>query len=140
MGKKKWRKFAFKIKHEGAYNLNKSKHIEQKYKDKANTFEEKYGFRYEETWNLDHSIACYILPRLAYLRSHTHSYPSELGVWNEDKTEIITDGFPVWIDILDKMIAAFEIVALKEEPDWNDQAVIDEGLKLFAQYFRDLWD
>ena len=140
MAKKKWRKFAFKIKNNGPYNINKSKHIEQEYKDKANAFEKKYGFRYEETWNLDHSIACYILPRLAYLRSHTHTYPSGLGVWNEDKTEIITSGFSVWMDILDKMIAAFEIVALKEEPDWNDQAIINEGLKLFAQYYRDLWD
>lgn len=140
MAKKKWRKLAFKIKHDGAYNLNKSSCVEQEYKDKANDFEKKYGFRYEETWNLDHSIACYILPRLAYLRSHTHSYPSGLVVWNEDKTEVIIDGYKAWLNILDKMIAAFEIVALKDEPDWNDQAVIDEGLRLFAQYFRHLWD
>lgn len=140
MSKKRWRKLAFKIRRNGAYNLNKGPHVEQEYKDKANDFEKKYGFRYEETWNLDHSIACYVLPRLAYLRSHTHGYPSGLAVWNDDKTEIIVDGYEAWLNILDKMIDAFEIVALKEEPDLNDQAVIDEGLRLFAQYFCHLWD
>jgi len=51
------------------------------------------------------------------------------------------NGMKQWLDILDKMIYAFEIVAkddIVEEIKNIDK--INEGLALFAKHFFDLWD
>lgn len=100
-----------------------------------------------ELWDLDYTFADFILPRLKAFKKNTISVPAQLS-----ETE--------WNDILDKMILAFDYILddewwidsqqydylnnnfllevyLKEEKRRN--AVIEEGLELFAHYFRDLW-
>lgn len=94
-----------------------------------------------ETWNLDANIANYILPRLKRFKEIGTTYP---GI-----DEAITpDG---WNEVLQKMINAFEIlgnemidkVDLSSE-GWAEEIYrlnreVDEGLQLFAKYYRDLW-
>lgn len=100
-----------------------------------------------DLWDLDYTFADFILPRLKAFKKNTISVPAQLS-----ETE--------WNDILDKMILAFDYILddewwidsqqydylnnnfllevyLKEEKRRN--AVIEEGLELFAHYFRDLW-
>lgn len=45
----------------------------------------------------------------------------------------------IWLEYLDKMILAFELV-LAGDCDVRSQAKIKEGLMLFSTYFQDLWD
>lgn len=124
----KWEDIAIEIKNDG---------FEKIYTDNKD-FYNKYGFYEEETWNLDYTIARFVLPRLAYLRENSHGYPSSL---------IYQD----WLDALDKMILAFEhsykekgcdiLTFLKTEEEyikWEKEK--EEGFSLFAKYFSSLWD
>ena len=109
--------------------------------DEADDREEKYkaqrierGFDNSELWSLDYTIARFIHPRLVEFKKDLHGWPGGL------------ESFEVWTEILDKMILAFSYLAddeehfisMEHENMKNDK--IDEGLKLFAEYYRGLWD
>ena len=91
------------------------------------------GFNPKETWNLDFTISQFILPRLKYFRKTTKAYPSYFKTPER------------WDKELDKMIAAFEILA--SEDDYfptgctyeEKQKIIDTGLKSFYKYYQKLW-
>lgn len=87
----------------------------------------KRGFDDSECWNLDVTIAKFTLPRLRRLKEITHGYPGTL------------DNPEEWDKILDQMIRAFEI-ALDDEITEADIESYETGMKLFAEYFRNLWD
>lgn len=80
-----------------------------------------------ELWNLDYTIANFILPRLKAFKVNLHGYPSELT-------------FEEWQAILDKMVLAFDLVNKQEEDTEEQQETINEGLTLFAKYYQHLWD
>ena len=119
------------------------------------------NIKYKDIYNLDNTIARFILPRLKFFRKKICSCP--YGFTLEE-----------WKDILDKMILAFELILDKSEPNFGElkfntkktdnghwkmvkdpdstfdteaymkwhidrQKTIEEGLKLFAEYFQDLW-
>ena len=96
----------------------------KKYNKKLRKDLKQNGFDKSECWNLDITIAKFILPRLKYFRETTISYPH---------TTIGLDG---WHEILDKMIYSFDEI-LKD--DSTDQDKIQEGLELFAKYYVNLW-
>lgn len=95
----------------------------------------------KETWNLDITFAKYIIPRLKKFKNLNNGYPGREEMDTPEK----------WDEALDKMIQAFEYVV--NEFDWwvdnpkydcfdeekRIQAVINEGLQLFAKYYMDLW-
>jgi len=89
---------------------------------------EERGFDDTELWNLDATIAEFILPRLKRFRDIVVGYPGNLNSQDE------------WYAILDKMIKALEITTsnmkLLSNKDHDSQ---EEGLKLFAEYFNHLW-
>ena len=95
---------------------------------KIKKFKKKYGFDYRDCWNLDVSIAYYVLPRLIYIRAKEYGYPSEF------------DSIEPWNKILDKVIAAFTYMT---EDDFfiinPHREEIDEGLDLFRKYFFHFW-
>ena len=96
----------------------------KKYNKKLRKDIKQNGFDKSECWNLDITIAKFILPRLKYFRETTISYPqADMGL----------DG---WHEILDKMIYSFDEI-LKD--DSTDQDKIQEGLELFAKYYMNLW-
>ena len=97
---------------------------EKKYNKKLRKDIKQNGFDKSECWNLDITIAKFILPRLKYFRETTISYP------DNDK------GMDGWHEILDKMIYSFDEI-LKD--DSTDQDKIQEGLELFAKYYVNLW-
>jgi hypothetical protein len=83
------------------------------------------------TWNMDVAFANYILPRLKYFRDNHMGYPPKLG---SDEA---------WIATLDKMIRSFELVIEYEGILWAKRKELlefDEGIKLFAEYYLNLWD
>ena len=97
---------------------------EKKYNKKLRKDTKENGFDKSECWNLDITIAKFILPRLKYFKENTISYP---------QVDIGLDG---WHEILDKMIYSFDEI-LKD--DSTDQDKIQEGLELFAKYYVNLW-
>ena len=120
------------------WTLKKPLYIDKKdkrYKKYAKQLKED-GFCNCETWALDSVISEFILPRLKKFKEVNICFPPDL---TSEK----------WDAILDEMIFAFEwnmIDDLSEEyrklgkekqiANWKRH---EEGLKLFAKYFRDLW-
>lgn len=97
-----------------------------------------------ETWDLDTRIAQFTLPRLKLYKEKSICYPGRGDMDTPEK----------WHDAVDKMIAAFELLA-DEQRDyyWLDerlsqsekktineiqQTTITEGLELFAKYYQNL--
>ena len=102
-----------------------------------------------EVWDFDICFSEYAIPRLKKLKDNLQLYPGIEGA----------NSIEEWESILDKIILAFELhidmsnmdekyfqydedgklskesLALAE----NDNIKIDEGLALFAKWFRYLW-
>lgn len=85
------------------------------------------GFGDEETWNMDYVFSVFILPRLKRFRELHNCCPANL---TPEK----------WENILNKMIFAFERI-IEDPIEYNEKLnkKMDEGLKLFGKYFRQLW-
>ena len=106
----------------------------------------------EELYDLDITIARFILPRLMVFKKHCERTPN-LNMPHEE-----------WMQILDKMIYAFDRIACQTEEDtpeykayikaiWNNEQdladlkreakaslkPISEGLSLYHKYYRSLW-
>jgi len=89
-------------------------------------FRKNNSFEFLDIYGLSYTIAEFLIPRLKAFKKHTFSYPANLKSMKE------------WHNIINKIIKAFEIYA-KDGIIINDQDKIEEGLKLFQEYFRDLW-
>lgn len=89
----------------------------------------RYGYSYQDIWNLDTTIAKFILPRLIAFRKHSKGYPHR------------AKGFQQWNKIIDEMIFAFDYYANHsgEIVDEKTSTRIGRGMDLFAEYFYDLW-
>jgi hypothetical protein len=87
------------------------------------------GWDDSELWNLDHSLAKLILPRLRAFERMTRCYPG-------DSTS------EQWHSDLRDMIVAFEFIASDDYWEWSTEkdAQIQRGLDLFAKWYRSLWD
>ena len=131
----------------------------------------RFGYSKRELWSLDHTITDFVLPRLKAFRhgesnSITEGGPAGcplLDGYDADKMgdEESDAMYQEWLDILDKMILAFEYHQLgmrdvetnsslwvqggdeyKEyrEEEIRREKVIEEGLALFGKYYQALWD
>lgn len=83
----------------------------------------------KDTWDLDLTIAEFILPRLELFKKVSDCYPSELNSIEE------------WYDILDKMIESFRIMTTisSYKFDKKHKESVEQGLDLFRKYYHDLW-
>lgn len=91
------------------------------------------GFDDTETWNLDVTIAKFIVPRLKRFKELNNGYPSKFKAKEE------------WDKILDEMIEGLELY----EDKWkcnSDQNLTNleeykrkRAVKLLGEYFYDLW-
>lgn len=90
------------------------------------------GFDDTETWNLDYTIASFILPRLKRFKQVVNCYPDDIT-------------FEEWQNVLDKMIYAFELRVKEDDESWTleeekaNYKKIREGLNLFTKYYFSLW-
>jgi len=106
----------------------------------------------EDLYDLDITIARFVLPRLMVFKQHCERTPN------------LTMSHEEWDQKLDKMIYAFERIALQTEEEtpeykayikaiWNNEEdladlkhaakaslkPISEGLSLYHKYYRNLW-
>lgn len=91
------------------------------------------GFDDTETWNLEGTIAQFIVPRLKRFKEVNDGYPSNYNSmedWESDIQKMI-DGFELWIN-------HFEWDHVKELREENHKKV-DEALQIFAKEFKALW-
>jgi len=95
------------------------------------------GFSDAETWALDSVIAEFILPRLIRFKEVNNGFPGDEDMTSEK-----------WDAILDQMIFAFNWSLHCEDEKYDkltkeDQAKMwqwyEEGMRLFAKWFRHLW-
>ena len=97
------------------------------------------GFDDTELWNLDHTFAKFVLPRLKRFKEVNQGYPASIT-------------YEVWDEYLDKMIYAFENIDYDDKSydgvEWYDMpqeardAVfekVNEGLDLFRKHYFSLW-
>ena len=105
----------------------------------ATTRKWKLGFNPNETWNLFYHLANHILPRLEHFKKVNIAYP---GCMTSEE----------WDTELDKMIAAFRLLAdeneawleikddRKRKAEYRKQRkIIKQGLTSFGKYFEALW-
>jgi len=87
------------------------------------------GFSDDETWGLDYTIGCFVLPRLKRFKELNNGYPGGL---TEEK----------WDSMLDDMIFAMER-AKKDDSLWELNKEQCEratrGARYFGEYFFSLW-
>ena len=102
-----------------------------------------------DVWNLDSTLAHIIVPALKKYLEETHSYGI---VDNEDVPESLRVEDPYnpgeelgvarWEYVVREMIVAFETI-LEDEDVFDKESDIvkrqDNGLRLFAKYYRGLW-
>lgn len=111
-------------------------------------FYHKNHFHYEECWNLDTSVAAFVLPRLIYFKSTASSIPNDFIEYDDNIQPINTEeASNKWSKVLDDMIEAFYrylFIDSLEIDDTKERAInekiINRGIKLFAKYFQSLWD
>ena len=116
------------------FKLHKKVYSKKRLK-KANKFEKKHGFRLEDCWNLDNSIACFILPRLVYLRENGVGMPANFA------PEFRGGGEEAWDEILKTIIYGFYLYITKEDYDFTEEEkeIWKRAKELFIEYFESLW-
>jgi hypothetical protein len=78
------------------------------------------GFDNTELWNLYYTFALFILPRLVEFRKLTKAYPPDFETFEE------------WVEIIDKMIYAFDHIA--NEESYQDEYEKEIGLTWDGAY------
>jgi hypothetical protein len=86
----------------------------------------KRGFDDTELWNLNTTIATFILPRLKAFRKGSHGYPYALK------------NVEAWNKILDQMIEGFEQY-VQDDINKIDYEKTNKALDLFSEWFNALW-
>lgn len=121
-----------------------------------------------DTWSMDSTLACIILPMLIQLKATKHGSPGDLEEFDQTSNsaqhcfEFYEEGDEIawkkgadhWDVIMDKMIYSFCEINKDNEPEfWNAEeeyydkvkalayyAKVQEGLDLFGKYYTSLWD
>jgi hypothetical protein len=97
------------------------------------------GISSDETWNLDVTIAEFILPRLKLFKELTEGYPGELEKLYRKEGE--DKAVEKWNEILDEMIYSFEKISKRWEEDISleEQEKVNDGLEKFVSWYHHLW-
>lgn len=110
------------------YSLHKSMPKKDKRKRLWKKQRKKRGFDNTELWNLYHTIAKFVHPRLKAFSKNPMGHPGYIS-------------YDEWKRILKKMVVAFKEILDEDKEDSNtNYDAIEEGLQLFSQYYRHLWD
>lgn len=97
--------------------------------------------RPEDTWNMDLTLSYIILPMLQQFKATSNGYSK---VSSEDIPETIKPESPeAWNYILDEMMYAF--LSIQQNGSFSPVDIeefkrVDNGLRLFGKYYRNLWD
>lgn len=86
---------------------------------------EKVEVQKHDTYSLCDTLALVILPCLEEFKKHKDSYPMDMS----EKE---------WDEIIDKMIFSFTEIK-NDMSDYENYEKVQEGLDLFAKWYRGLW-
>ena len=88
---------------------------------------EERGWDDTELWNLDHTIARFVYPRLKrFIELEPKSYPTDFT-------------YEEWIETLKKMLYSFECI-VNDSINREEYNKVQEGFELFGKYFQTIWD
>ena len=85
----------------------------------------------EELWSLDHTIAKFIVPRLKKFQQLLADPSCVAGPPHSIARE-------EWALILNRMIYSFDKIS-SDTVNYSDDPKIQEGIDLFAKWYRCLW-
>lgn len=120
----------------------------KKDRKKRKAFIKKHGFDYKDTWNLDTSIAEFILPRIIYLRDHhcgvpyiyhqPYLTPEEFAncATTEESDRKAAEDYNRDLDKIANGLYKY----LTESFISIDDKTVNEALQLLAEHFHQLWD
>lgn len=101
-------------------------------------------------YNLKYSIAEFMIPKLEEYKFNFIESGVAIPTWVSDdfkepySDEDIENLNKIWISDLDKMIHSFKLVLNCDVTEYNyipsDECSIQEGIDLFARYYKHLWD
>ena len=107
------------------------------------------GWDDSETWSMDYSIAKLVALRLKTFKQKvlkSEAVPGFLFLQNEIESpsgELMNKRLKEWIEVIDKIILAFDLIIEKKGDYWGDDYKLDkrieEGLALFRKHYFDLW-
>jgi hypothetical protein len=108
-------------------------------------FYKKWGFHYEDLWNLDAESAYYLAVRLTLYRDSQSGLPTTIlshygANWETRTAEQERKASKAWRTILNKMILGFYLYASVFNPDDKQEKIINKAYKLFAEWHESLWD
>lgn len=113
---------------------------EERYK-RSQEFKERYGFHFEELWNLDAEFCYFMLIRLVRFRDNCISLPGTfIKGTKEDPWRATPADWDRWRTQLDKMIRGFYLYLTIDFPNEKEQKIIDKGMALFCKHYAALWD
>ncbi len=138
-----WKFYADYVNKNPPYCGIKDKKQTKSRRRKMKRFKKKWGFDYSETWNLDHTIVCFILPRLAYLRDNKTGWAPAPEDFAEDGTIINEkESLAKYNKKLDIMIEGFYLYLTKEQYKWTveEQSIWQQTKELFIELLPSLWD
>ena len=136
---KNWKFYAKYVQENPAYSGIHDKEQTKARRKKMKKFKKKYGFEYSDIWNFDHTLATFILPRLAYFRDIHHGFPcngadidengkianeEEIAKEYQKKLDIMVEGFYLYLS------KGYHSRTEEEEKTW----------KLAKQYLAEEWE
>lgn len=100
-----------------------------------------YGYDDSDLWDLDTHLADLILVRLRRFRHMKRwGVPGFFCDPNDETPGDLDKAEAAWNTELDKMIAAFALMAESNINTPEEEKIIEDGLESFKTYFRALWD
>lgn len=127
------------------YDIFSDKSASEEDKETSKKFKNEHGFVPSDVWNLDYTLACFILPRLCYFRDITGSIPNCIytDISMESDEELDSDiedklAQKRWDNILEDRDLSINSYDKSITFERNKQ--IEKGLNLFRKYFTMLWD
>ena len=109
-------------------------------RDEHDEFVNKWGFSYNDIWDLDKAIVMFILPRIAYFREHCTTYPAKV---TKDGSPVLNEEEAVekWHQILDAICEGLHCYL---ETDFKKSEEKQEKWKTaksyLFDYFEALWN
>lgn len=118
--------------------------------NEAQTFEDFYGFRFEECWNLDVEAAYWILVRLVHFRDCNCGTPNSFLISGETsqfysapqevRNIILNRCHKRWKTCLEKIIRGLFMYITIDFPNDKEKKIIRKGFKLLFDNWESLWD
>lgn len=107
-----------------------------RYREKKKAVQRSYPE--DEMWNLEHTIASFIAPRLEEFIKYYAPLATPESIIDKYGSE---RGNLEWLRILRKMKYSFDCLSTPAGIRRDDEELdkVQEGLDLFARYFRSLW-